>query len=98
MGAALESGPFVLFSTSDTASKGGEGSLPDVVCDSRIVTGLLPDAVYELSFTGPNVSSSPDAVLPGVLANMSRLRANSKGVLRLDKPNLGNLRLRMAQI
>jgi len=98
VGAASEASTFVLFSTSDGTSPGGEATLPDVACNSLIVTGLLPHAVYELSFTGPNVSSSAAAVLPGVLTDMLRLRANSKGVLRLDKPNLGNLRLRMAQI
>jgi hypothetical protein len=98
LGAAAEGGPFVLFSTSDSASQGGEVSLPGLTCDSLIVSGLQPDTVYELSFTGPNVSSSPAAVLPGVLAHMLRLRSNSKGVLRLEKKNLGNLRLRFARI
>jgi hypothetical protein len=37
-------------------------------------------------------------VLPGVLADMFRLRTNGKGVLRLEKTNLGNLRLRIARI
>jgi hypothetical protein len=36
--------------------------------------------------------------LPGVLANMLRLRTNSKGVLRLEKTNLRNLRLRIARV
>ena len=98
LGAASEAGPFVLFATSDAASQGGEVSLPDVACDSLIVSGLLPDTVYELSLTGPNVSSLPAAVLPGVLANMLRLRTNSKGVLRMEKTNLGNLRLRIARV
>ncbi|MDQ1388280.1 MAG: hypothetical protein QOF56_1734 [Acidobacteriaceae bacterium] len=98
LGAASEAGPFVLFSTSNIASQGGEVSLPDLACDSLIASGLLPHTVYELSFTGPNVSSSPAAVLPGVLANMLRLRTNSKGVLRLEKMHLGNLHLRVPRI
>jgi len=98
LGVASQSGPFVLFSTSDTGSEGGEVSLPDLACDSLIATGLLPDTVYELSFTGPNVSSSPTSVLPGVLVDILRLRANSKGVLRLEKAQLRNLRLRIARI
>jgi hypothetical protein len=73
-------------------------SLPDLACDSLIASGLLPDAVYELSFTGPNVSSSPAAVLPGVLAEMLRLRTNSQGVLRLEHSRLGNLGLRIAPV
>ncbi len=72
--------------------------MPDLACDSLIASGLLPNTVYELSFTGPNVSSSPTAVLPGVLADMLRVRTNSQGVLRLEKPHLGNLRLRIARI
>jgi hypothetical protein len=98
LGAAAEAGPLVLFSTSDTASQGGEVSLPDLACDSLIVSGLLPNTVYELSFTGPNVSTSPTAVLPGVLADLLRLRTNSNGVLRLERTHLGNLRLRIARI
>jgi len=73
-------------------------SLPDLLCDSIIVTGLEPEAVYELSFTGPNVSSSPTSVPPGVLADMLRLRSNSRGVLRVEKSRCGNLRLRIARI
>ena len=98
LGAASETGPFVLFSTSDSAAQGGEVSLPDLACDSLIASGLLPDAIYELSFTGPNVSSLPAAVLPGVLADMLRLRTNSQGVLRLEHSHLGNLGLRIARV
>jgi hypothetical protein len=98
LGAAAESGPFVLFSTSTTASQDGEVSLPDVACDSLMASGLQPDTVYEVSLTGPNVSSSPGAVLPGVAVDTLRLQANSKGVVRLEKPHLGNLRLRIARV
>ena len=99
LGAGCETGPLVLFATSDSAAQqGGEVSLPDLPCDSLIATGLLSYTVYELSFTGPNVSSSPTAVLPGVLADMLRLRTNSQGVLRLEHPHLGNLGLRIARV
>jgi len=73
-------------------------SLPDLTCDALIASGLQPDALYELSFSGPNVSSSPASVPPGVLVDTVRLRANNKGVLRLEKPHLGNLRLRIGRI
>jgi hypothetical protein len=98
LGAASEAGPFVLFTTSDSAAQGGEVSLPDLANDSLIASGLLPNSIYELSFTGPNVSSSPAAVLPGVLADMLRLRTNSRGVLRLEHSHLGNLGLRIARV
>ena len=88
----------MLFSTLDSAADEGEATLPDLMCDSLIVSGLTQNAVYELSFTGPNVSSSPTAVLPGVLADVVRARTNSNGLIRLDRPNLKNLRLRIARI
>jgi len=98
IGAASESGPFVLFASSDSAPRGGEVSLPNLSCDSLIVSGLQPDTVYELSFTGPNVAVSSASALPGVLTDMLRLRSNSKGVLRLEKPHCGDLRLRIARV
>jgi len=98
VGAASEGGPFVLFCTAGSPTRAGEVSLPDLACDSLIVTSLQPDAIYELSFSGPNVSSSPASVPPGILADMLRLRANGKGVLRVKKPGLGNLRLRVTKI
>jgi Heparinase II/III-like protein len=98
VGAASEGGPFVLFGTSGSRTRAGEVSLPDLTCGSLIVTSLEPDSIYELSFSGPNVSSSPTSVLPGILADRMRLRANGKGVLRVEKPRLGNLRLRVARI
>jgi hypothetical protein len=98
LGAAADPGPFVLFGSSESAVQTGEVSLPDLACDSLIAFGLQPDTVYELSFAGPNVSSAPAAVLPGVLDSVLRLSANSKGVLRLEKSHLGNLRLRLARV
>jgi hypothetical protein len=97
-GAASDSGPFVLFASSDSAPHGGEVSLPNLSCDSLIASGLQPDTVYELSFTGPNVPSSSASALPGVLTDMLRLRSNSQGVLRLEKPHCGDLRLRIARV
>jgi hypothetical protein len=98
VGVASEPGSFVLFGTSESAVHGGEVSLPDLACDSLVTFSLLPNTVYELSFTGPNVSSSPTAALPGVLTDMVRVRSNNQGVLRLEKSHLGNLRLRIARV
>ena len=95
-GAAFERGPMVLFSSAGSVVNAGEVSLPDVDCESLIITSLQPEAVYELNLGGLNVSSSPTAVLPGVSAGTERVRANSKGVVRLERRDLGNLRLRIA--
>ena len=97
-GAALEHGPIVLFSTTGSVANSGEVSLPDLACESLILTSLQPNAVYELNLGGLNVSSSPNAVLPGVAAGTERIRANSKGILRLERRDLANLRLRFARV
>jgi hypothetical protein len=69
-----------------------------LACESLILTSLQPNAVYELNLGGLNVSSSPNAVLPGVAAGTERIRANSKGILRLERRDLANLRLRFARV
>ncbi len=97
-GAALEKGPAVLFSTAGSALTEGEVSLPDLGCDCLLVTSLVPHSVYELNFTGLNVSSSPTAVPPGAPAQLLRLRANEKGILHADVRQLGNLSLRIKKI
>jgi hypothetical protein len=97
-GAALERGPIVLFGTAGSMVSSGEVSLPDLACESLIVTSLQPNCIYELNFGGLNISSPPTAVLPGVTARTERIRANSKGVLRLESRELSNLRLRIARV
>jgi heparinase II/III-like protein len=97
-GAAFQAGPVVLFGSTNDVVMQGEASLPDLSCDSLILTSLEPESVYELNFGGLNVSPSPKAVLPGVSAGTERLRTNAKGVLRLARRNLGNLRVRIARV
>ncbi len=95
-GAAFERGPMALFSSIGPAVESGEVSLPELGCDSLIVTGLQPESVYELNFGGLNVSSGPTTVLPGVSAGTEHVRSNSKGALRMERREFGNLRLRIA--
>jgi hypothetical protein len=95
-GAAFERGPMVLFSSAGPVVLHGEVSLPELACDSLIVTGLQANSIYELNFGGLNVSASPVPVLPGVSAGTQHARSNENGVLRIERQNLGNLRLRMA--
>jgi hypothetical protein len=97
-GAAFERGPMVLFSSASSQVSIGEISLPDLSCESLIITGLQPNAVYELNFGGLNVTPSPTAVLPGVSAGTERLRSDAKGVLRIERRALGNLRLRIGRV
>ena len=97
-GAAFEGGPMVLFGASGSSVDAGEVSLPDIACDSLIITSLEPNSVYELNFGGLNVTASPGAVLPGVSAGTERVRANSKGILRVVGRKLDNLRLRLGRV
>ncbi len=97
-GAAFEHGPLVLFSATGAPIADAEVSLPDLTCESLILTGLQPDAVYELNLGGLNATSVPGVVLPGVSAGTERLRANAKGILRVSRPDLKNLRLRIARL
>jgi Heparinase II/III-like protein len=97
-GAAFERGPMVLFSATGSVVNTAEVSLPELSCDSLMIAGLQAHALYELSFGGLNVTSSPTAVLPGVSTGVERIRANSKGILRLERRGLGNLRLRIARV
>jgi len=97
-GAVVEHGTIALFSSSGTMNTTGEVSLPDVTCDTLIITGLLPESIYELNFSGLNVSNSPSAVLPGVPAGTDRVRTNTKGILRIERRPLSNLRLRIARV
>jgi hypothetical protein len=97
-GGAFERGPMVLFSTAGASITSGEVSLPTLACESLIITSLSPNSLYELNLGGLNVTSSPNAVLPGIIAGTERVRSNAKGVLRLEGKNLTNLRLRITRV
>jgi heparin/heparan-sulfate lyase len=97
-GAVFEHGPAVLFGTSSSGVHEAEVSMSDVACTSLIIAGLQPNAVYELSLTGLNITNLTSRVLPGVSAGVFRLRANRKGIIRSERSDLRNLRLRIAKI
>jgi hypothetical protein len=97
-GAAFENGPAVLFSVVGRHVTYGEVTLPEMEFDRLLITSLVPHSVYELAFTGPNVSSAPNAVPPGAPAKILRLRANGKGILCADVRKLGNLSLRIQKV
>lgn len=98
VGAAFEKGPAALFSTAGSALTEGEVSLPDLACDFLLITSLVPHSVYELNFTGLNISNSASAVPPGSPAQLLRLRANENGILWIDVRQLCNLSLHIQRI
>lgn len=87
-GAAVEGGPAVLFSTAGAAITEGECTLTGLGCKMLLITSLQPDSMYDASFSGLE-SGSPTSA--------QQLRSNSKGILRIDMPSVGNARLRIAR-
>jgi heparin/heparan-sulfate lyase len=98
VGAAVEQGPCILFSTSESSRLGGEVSLPDIRCTSLIASRLQPNTFYEMRFYGPNVSSSPAAAPPGVETDHLSVETNRAGVLRLQKAMTGNLGIHIVRL
>jgi hypothetical protein len=98
VGAVSQNGPAVLFATSDSARKSGELSLPDISLTSLTISSLEANALYELSFYGPNIPASQKAALPGLRTGTRRERANDKGLLYLEGVFQGNSRVRIALV
>jgi len=97
-GAVSQHGPCALFATSESANRGGEVSLPGLACTSLTLSSLQPNAVYQLRFYGPNVTSSATAALPGVETEVLRVETNPHGILRINKEISGNIRVRIAAL
>jgi heparin/heparan-sulfate lyase len=97
-GAVSQHGPCALFATSESANRGGEVSLPGLACTSLTLSSLQPNAVYQLRFYGPNVTSSATAALPGVETEVLLVETNPHGILRINKEISGNIRLRIAAL
>jgi len=97
VGMVSQQGPAVLFATSDSRQS-GEISLPDVSLTSLTISSLEANALYELSFYGPNIPASQKAALPGVLTGIRRERTNDKGLMHLEGVLQGNSRVRIALV
>jgi Heparinase II/III-like protein len=96
-GAFVSNGPVVLFANTSETFVLAEVTLPALPCQSLIATGLEPNGIYELNFSGPNIPASLHAASPGVPIKMLRARANEKGILRMQLPDVGNARLRISR-
>jgi heparin/heparan-sulfate lyase len=97
VGMVSQKGPAVLFATSDSRHS-GEISLPDVSLTSLTISSLEANALYELSFYGPNIPASQKAALPGVLTGIRREGTNDKGLMHLEGGLQGNSRVRIALV
>jgi hypothetical protein len=98
VGAAYEPGIAALFNITDNALTEAEVTIPEIVCKDLIVLGLLGNALYELNFIGPNVTTPTSAALPGIEVQTKYARANEKGVLTVSLGELRSVRLRLHRV
>jgi hypothetical protein len=96
IGALVEGGTVVLFSTIDDLVKEGEVTIPNVETSSLLITGLKPHAKYELQMTGGRANWR-GGLFNGVPGLNYVGSANGSGVMQLTFKNQkdGRLRLRI---
>jgi hypothetical protein len=96
IGALVEGGTVVLFSTIDDLVKEGEVTIPNVETSSLLITGLKPHAKYELQMTGGRANWR-GGLFNGVPGLNYIGSANGSGVMHLTFKNQkdGRLRIRM---
>jgi len=97
-GAGVEAGIAALFNTTDSRLAEAELTIPDVSFEKLLITGTLENALFELSFVGPNVMTPASTVMPGILVQTAYVRSNDKGVLAHSMKYLRNVRLRLRQV
>jgi hypothetical protein len=94
-GAAFESGPMALFNTGLSPLLEGEVTLPAIACTELLVFGLEQNALFEITFAGPNITTPTSIAAPGITVKTQRLRSNDSGVLTLTLDDKRNARLRL---
>jgi hypothetical protein len=96
-GAAVEGGVLALFADSDAPATEGEATVPDVETAALLVTGLVPNARYDLSMTGGRANWR-GGLYNGVPQWQQVATTNGSGVLYLSSfkgQRDGRLRLRL---
>jgi hypothetical protein len=96
-GAAVEGGVLALFAAADAPVTEGEATVPDVLTTALLVTGLVPDAKYELQLTGGRANWR-GGLYNGVPQWQQVATADGSGVLHLPSfkgQRDGRLRLRL---
>jgi Heparinase II/III-like protein len=96
IGALLEGGTVVLFNTIEGAVTDGEVTIPDVGTKALLITGLKPNAKYELQMTGGRANWR-GGLFNGVPGGNFIGTANSSGVMYVpfQGEKDGRLRVRM---
>ncbi|MCA1620480.1 MAG: heparinase II/III-family protein [Acidobacteria bacterium] len=96
-GAAVEGGVLALFAAADARVTEGEATVPDVLTTALLVTGLVPDAKYELQLTGGRANWR-GGLYNGVPQWQQVATADDSGVIYLPSfkgQRDGRLRLRL---
>jgi hypothetical protein len=94
-GAAIDAGTLVLFGTADLPVTSGEVTVPDVESETLIVTGLKPEAKYELDLTGGKTKTWGGGLFQGVHLWSETADTDRAGVLRIPFRGHKDARLRV---
>jgi hypothetical protein len=97
-GAAFESGSMALFNTAISPLTEGEVTLPAMDCKQLYISGLHENALYEIIFGGPNITTAESVAGPGIAVKTLHLRSNEKGLLSIALQDSHTVRMRFRQV
>ena len=97
MGALIAGGTLSLFATAGTPVREGEVTIPDVETEALLITGLEPDAKYELQLSGGRAPWG-GGVFQGVHKWQFIGESNEAGVMRVPFKGQRDGRLRVRRI
>jgi Heparinase II/III-like protein len=97
-GAAFESGPMALFNTGASPLTEGEVTLPAITCRELYISGLKENALYQIIFSGPNITTPASIAGPGIAVKTEHVRSNDKGILSFGLEEGHTARMRFRQV
>jgi hypothetical protein len=95
IGAIVGGGTLALFATSDSPVISGEATVPDVESETLIVTGLKPEAKYQLDLTGGKTKTWGGGLFQGVHLWTATADTDRSGILRIPFHGHKDARLRL---
>jgi hypothetical protein len=97
-GAVIAGQTLALFATAEAPVIDGEVTVPDVESDTLIVTGLKPEAKYQLDLTGGKTKTWGGGLFQGVHLWTSNADSDRSGILRVPFSGHKDARLRVHMI
>src|SRR5581483_1445607 len=94
-GTLIEGQALVLFATSETPVLSGEVTVPGIESNTLIVTGLRPEAKYQLDLTGGKTKTWGGGLFQGVHLWSGTADTDRAGVLRISFQGRKDARLRL---